>query len=224
MSIIYEDRMGRQFSTDQLAVKPECVMITVVVFALTRGTVADLLVTDGGVEMSASAVLVLSARFGTVLYDINLVVSARDRTYARTVLAWFVAGAKALGLMLGPLLAASSPRDATTASTPSGTLERRRAARRDSRRGGRPAADDEPLAEVVGIATPLPSLDLALFVGYLLRGVRWPTLGASAASQPAGRSGLSAGRTPQVNGPNRPGGSRAPLKRSRRHQGSDGRR
>ena len=65
--------------------------------------------------MAVSAVLVLSAGFGIVLYGINLAVSARDRIYARTVLTWFVVGAGALGLVLGPLLAASSPGDATAA-------------------------------------------------------------------------------------------------------------
>lgn len=105
--------MDRPSPSDRFAFKPEGVAIAVVAFALTRGTVADLLVTERGFAAEASAVLVLAVGFGVVLYGVNLAVSARDRTYARTVLAWFLGGAAAVGLALGPLLIASSPGDAT---------------------------------------------------------------------------------------------------------------
>jgi signal transduction histidine kinase len=107
--------MDRPSPSDRLAFKPEGVVVAVVAFALTRGTVADLLVTDRGFATEASAVLVLGVGFAVVLYGINLAVSARERAYTRTVLVWFVAGAAAAGLALGPLMTASSPGDATPA-------------------------------------------------------------------------------------------------------------
>ncbi|TKX53997.1 histidine kinase, partial [Halorubrum sp. SS7] len=85
--------MDRPSPNDRLAFKFEGVVIAVVAFALTRGTVADLLVTERGFAMEMSAVLVLAVGFGVVLYGINLTVSARDRTYTRTVLGWFLGGA-----------------------------------------------------------------------------------------------------------------------------------
>ena len=108
-------RMDRPSPSDRLAFKSEGVVIAVVAFALTRGTVADLLATDSGFATEVSAVLLLAVGFGVVLYGINLAVSARDRTYTRTVLVWFVAGAAGVGVLLGPLMTASSPGNATAA-------------------------------------------------------------------------------------------------------------
>ena len=107
--------MDRPSPSNRLAFKPEGVVIAVVAFVLTRGTVADLLVTDSGFAMEASAVLVLTIGFGVVLYGINVAVSARDRAYTRTILVWFVAGTASLGLILRPLVTVSSPGDATAA-------------------------------------------------------------------------------------------------------------
>jgi len=108
--------MDRPSPSDRLAFKPEGVAIAIVAFALTRGTVADLLVTERGFATEVSAVLVLAVGFGVVLYGINLAVSARDRTYTRTVLGWFLGGAAAVGLVLGPLLIASSGDATATAA------------------------------------------------------------------------------------------------------------
>ena len=114
--------MGRPFSNDRLAFKPEGVVIAVVAFALTWGTVADLLVTEIGFATEVSAVLVLAVGFGVVLYGINLAVSARDRTYTRTVLVWFLGGAAAVGLVLGSLLTASSSGSATATAAAAGIV------------------------------------------------------------------------------------------------------
>ena len=114
--------MDRPSPSDRLAFKPEGVVIAVVAFALTRGTVADLLVTERGFATEVSAVLVLAVGFGVVLYGINLAVSARDRTYTRTVLVWFLGGAAAVGLVLGPLLISSSSGDATATAAAVGIV------------------------------------------------------------------------------------------------------
>ncbi|OYR44165.1 histidine kinase [Halorubrum sp. Eb13] len=114
--------MDRPSPSDRLAFKSEGVVIAVVAFALTRGTVADLLVTERGFVMEMSAVLVLAVGFGVVLYGINLAVSTRDRTYTRTVLGWFLGGAAAVGLVLGPLLIASSSGDATATAAAVGIV------------------------------------------------------------------------------------------------------
>ena len=108
--------------SDRLAFNPEGVVIAVVAFVLTRGTVADLLVTDRGFAMEASAVLVLSIGFGIVLYGLNVAISARGRAYSRTILVWFVAGAVTAGLVLGPLVTASSPAGATAAAAAVGIV------------------------------------------------------------------------------------------------------
>jgi len=114
--------MDRPSLSDRLRLKPAGIVIAVVAFALTRGTVADLLVADMGFAMVASAVLVLTVGFGIVLYGVNVAVSARDGAYTRTVLVWFVAGSASLGLTLGPLMMASSPRDATSAAAAVGIV------------------------------------------------------------------------------------------------------
>lgn len=114
--------MDRPSPTDHFAFKPEGVVIAVVAFALTRGTVADLLVTDRGFAIETSAILVLAVGFGVVLYGINVAVSTRDRAYTRTILVWFVAGSAAVGLTLGPLIMASSPGDATAAAAAVGIV------------------------------------------------------------------------------------------------------
>ncbi|OYR47361.1 histidine kinase [Halorubrum sp. Ea8] len=114
--------MDRPSPSDSLAFKSEGVAIAVVAFALTRGTVADLLVTERRFATEVSAVLVLAVGFGVVLYGINLAVSARDRTYTRTVLGWFLGGAAAVGLVLGPLLIAASPGDATATAAAVGIV------------------------------------------------------------------------------------------------------
>ena len=114
--------MDRPSPSDRLAFKYEGVVIAVVAFALTRGTVADLLVTERGFATEVSAVLVLAVGFGVVLYGINLTVSTRDRTYTRTVLVWFLGGAAAVGLVLGPLLIASSSGDATATAAAVGIV------------------------------------------------------------------------------------------------------
>jgi len=114
--------MDRLSPGDRLAFRPEGVAIAVVAFALTRGTVADLLVADRGLAAEASAVFVLAVGFGVVLYGVNLAVSARDRVYTRTVLGWFVAGAAGIGLALGPLAVASSPGDATATAAAVGVV------------------------------------------------------------------------------------------------------
>jgi len=115
-------RMDRPSPSDRLAFKPEGIAIAAIAFALTRGTVADLLVADRGRAMEASAVLVLAIGFGIVLYGINVAVSVRDRAYTRTVLVWFLGGAASVGLALGPLMMASSPRDATAAAAAIGIV------------------------------------------------------------------------------------------------------
>ena len=107
--------MDRSSPSDRLAFKPEGVAIAVIAFVLTRGAVASLLVTDSGLLLEASAILVLIIGFGIVLYGINVAVSARDSAYTRTILIWFVAGVAAVGLVLGPLMTASSSGGATAA-------------------------------------------------------------------------------------------------------------
>ncbi|ELZ41681.1 membrane bound his kinase A [Halorubrum californiense DSM 19288] len=107
--------MDRVAPEDRLMFKPEGIVIAAVAFVLTRGTVADLLVTEMGFAMKAGAVFIMTIGFGIVLYGINLAVSTRDRTYTRTVLLWFLAGAAAIGLILRPLIMASSPVDTTGA-------------------------------------------------------------------------------------------------------------
>ncbi|MEZ3170011.1 histidine kinase [Halorubrum sp. RMP-47] len=100
---------------DRLMFKPGGIVIAVVAFIFTRGTVADLLVTEMGFAMEAGTVVILTIGFSIVLYGINLAVSTRDRTYTRTILLWFLAGAAAIGLILRPLVMASSPVDTTAA-------------------------------------------------------------------------------------------------------------
>ncbi|ELZ33202.1 hypothetical protein [Halorubrum tebenquichense] len=114
--------MDKPSPSDRLAFKPAGVVIAVVAFLLTRGTVADLLVTDTGLAMEASAMFVLVVGFGVVLYGVNLAVSARDRAYARSILGWFVAGAAAVGVAIGPLAMTSSPGDATAAAAAVGIV------------------------------------------------------------------------------------------------------
>lgn len=92
-------------------IKPGGILIAVVAFVLTRILLVGVIYDGSNSSIVATLLRLvpLIIGLGLVIYGVNLAVSTRDRTYARTVATWFLVGSFGIFTMVG--LGAIEPSD-----------------------------------------------------------------------------------------------------------------
>jgi signal transduction histidine kinase len=88
---------------DELRIKPGGILIAVVAFVLTRTLLVGVIYNGSNPSIVATILRLvpLIIGLGLVIYGVNLAVSTRDRTYARTVATWFLVGSFGIFAMVG---------------------------------------------------------------------------------------------------------------------------
>jgi len=87
---------------DELRIKPGGVLIALVAFVFTRTILVGVIYSNSALSFVVTTLRLvpLIIGLGLVIYGINLAVSTRDRTYARTVATWFLVGSFGIFVMV----------------------------------------------------------------------------------------------------------------------------